>query len=69
MEIDITVWVCPTPGCGNYYASSSAGDLSQLFNVKPNSSEKTFPRSRCPDCRDAGRGEVDRVRAVATVVV
>lgn len=60
MEVDLTVWVCPTNGCGNYYAASSAGDLRTTMNVEPNSSKTTFPRSRCPDCKTRGR-EVDRV--------
>ena len=40
----ITVWVCKN--CGNYFASSNAGDLSEKWNESHG--EPTFKRSRCP---------------------
>jgi hypothetical protein len=56
----ITVWICPTAGCGHYYASSTAGDLHGEFNTN-SKGQPTFPRSRCPDCRRRTHQEVDRV--------
>lgn len=61
------VWVCPTDGCGNYYAASSAGDLA--VKVKPVSAQSgALPgsrglRSACPECPEcAARGlDVDRL--------
>ena len=44
--MNVTVWICPTEGCGNYYASSSAGDLAQAWNIDAKG-QRTFPRSRC----------------------
>jgi hypothetical protein len=41
----ITIWVCKD--CGNYYASSSAGDLRTEFN-KDMKGQPTFARARCP---------------------
>lgn len=57
-ERTVVIWICPD--CGNYYASSSAGDLSTDFNKKLNSGQPTFARSKCPDCP----GEVHRERVV-----
>lgn len=45
----IEVWVCPT--CGNYFGSSSTGDLNQKVATK-SKGEISFPRTRCPDCGD-----------------
>jgi hypothetical protein len=50
-QFPVIVWVCPNTTCGNYYASSSAGDLTQLYNHNLKG-EPTFPRSRCPDCQE-----------------
>jgi hypothetical protein len=47
--MNATVWMCPTPGCGNYFASSTAGDLTQAWNLDQYG-KRTFLRSRCPDC-------------------
>lgn len=54
----VTVWACPTPGCGNYYASSSSGSLEQMatvvgqrgVNFESMPEENHRPRSTCPDC-------------------
>lgn len=52
----VEVWACATINdddslCGNYYASSSAGDLAVNMNTKLNSGEPTHSRARCPDCK------------------
>lgn len=60
MKFEVIIWLCPTPECGNYYASSSRIDLKTAMNTRLNSSKATFPLSRCPDCRDRGI-DVDRV--------
>jgi predicted RNA-binding Zn-ribbon protein involved in translation (DUF1610 family) len=45
----ITVFVCPN--CGNYYGSSSSGDLSQKVATSQ-LGKVLVPRDRCPDCGD-----------------
>ena len=45
-RVKVIVWVCRE--CGNYYASSNAGDLSTLMNTDRATKKPTFPRSRCP---------------------
>lgn len=50
----VTVWICPSFGCGNYFASSSVGDLSTDYNTDAKG-ELTFPRAQCPDCNLHGR--------------
>jgi hypothetical protein len=66
----VTVWICPTPGCFDYYGASSAGNLFK---------ERTYPRAEnvgafrdmhgrdyvctratCPSCRQRGLS-VERV--------
>jgi hypothetical protein len=50
----ITVWVCPTPGCGNFYAASAEQrDLREEWNTDAKGA-RTFPRSQCPDCSRRG---------------
>lgn len=72
----VTVWCCPTPGCHDYFGSSSAGDLRK---------EMTYPRvecateyerihgrryvstrATCPSCRTRGV-DVERVPLSVTV--
>lgn len=55
----VTIWICPTEGCGNYFASSGAGDLTQAWNLDQHG-KRTFKRSRCPACHVRGV-DVDRV--------
>lgn len=74
--MNITVWTCRTPGCCDYFGSSSAGDLRK---------EKTYPRAEsafeyekvhgrryvstratCPSCRMRG---VDAERVPVTVTI
>jgi hypothetical protein len=50
--VQCVVWVCPTEGCGNYFASSSVGDLA-AWNTTA-SGVKRFQRSRCPVCFTRG---------------
>lgn len=79
-SIQITVWVCPTPGCGNYFASSGAPDLSQektgkkVEDVaeweKKTGQRHTHMRSACPDCKALRNGLlVDRKPVTTRVVV
>jgi hypothetical protein len=45
----VEVWACPN--CPNYYAQSSAGDLStQPGAFRPNTNDATRTRATCPDC-------------------
>jgi hypothetical protein len=57
--VNVTLWMCPTEGCGNYFASSHAGDLTEAWNLDQYG-RRTFKRSRCPDCHVRGV-DVDRV--------
>lgn len=55
----VTVWVCPTYGCGNYFGSESAGDLRKAMTRTHGGAE--YPRSRCPLCWLRLAEHVDRV--------
>ncbi len=57
--VQCVVWVCPTEGCGNYFASSSVGDLA-VWNTNAHG-VKRFQRSRCPVCWSTRQEEVHRV--------
>lgn len=68
-------YLCPTPGCGNYYGSSSMVDLSKEValgrpedHVPANNPGRIarHTRAECPDCRARGQ-RVERV-LVATHV-
>lgn len=48
-KFPVTVWLCPN--CGDYFGSSSAGDLSAEWNTSKNGTP-LFPRNRCPACHD-----------------
>jgi hypothetical protein len=62
----IVVYACPTPGCGNYFGSSSSGDMAEVMgqsngNFEPRPESSWFKRVECPDCRQRGK-KVERVR-------
>jgi hypothetical protein len=61
----VIIWTCPTPGCGNYYGSSSARNLATDFNSARD--RESFPRSRCPDCTRRGMA-VERIAVVYSPV-
>lgn len=63
----LCVWVCPNPGCGNYYGASGAGDLSKRLNQDAKGNP-TFARSICPDCREHGH-MVERIPLSIEVTV
>ena len=72
--IQIIVFVCPTEGCGNYYASSifQPGDPA-LTEVQKRRDEEgvksdTHPRVECPACRVRGIN-VNRVPFVVTTLL
>lgn len=82
VKVTVVVHVCPTPGCGNYFGSSSTpvnlaehfnekGDLTHDQTFKPYDDEnnRTFSRARCADCANSGRGEVMRVPKAVTITV
>lgn len=64
----VSVWVCPTPGCENYYAASGAvgTDLHRTLtgdrgmNGEHNPPQRHHTRATCPDCWDRGE-RVERV--------
>jgi hypothetical protein len=64
--VQVAVWVCPTPGCGNWYGSSSAGDLARAETRAPNGGPVTSTRDECPSCRGRGK-RVRRVRHVLAI--
>lgn|SRR5438128_402439 len=51
MQVTMLVW--PTERRGNHYASSSAGDMSLVWNSNLKN-KATFPRAQCPDCCRGG---------------
>lgn len=69
--IEIVAWMCPTPGCGNYYGASDAPDLSTEWtgarglNFEPTPAA-AHTRAQCPDCKARGV-EVERVPVRTTV--
>lgn len=44
-RVEVVVWVCRE--CGNYFAASSAGDLTTKMTKNKNLRTQS-PRSRCP---------------------
>lgn len=59
MKVIVTVYVCPTDGCGDYYGSAMMGDMETVQMDKH--SKPTFPRKRCPQCWTLRKAEVMRV--------
>jgi hypothetical protein len=70
----IIVYVCPTDGCENYYASPEfrpdRTDVSamQFHRSQDGESVPSHTRSSCPDCRVRGK-KVERVPYIVTQVV
>lgn len=54
--MSIVVWICPE--CGDYFGSTSAGDLSQKWNQEDvtagHKGRRTFTRDTCQSCRARG---------------
>lgn len=82
MDIRMEVWICPTVVeedgetfvCGNYFASKNeTANLSERLvgdrglNGERFEEDRHRHRSTCPDCFEAGRGKVERIR-IAVVV-
>lgn len=74
----IKVWMCPTEGCGNYFASSSAGERldeavtgDRGMNGEFNTPDRHHTRATCPDCWDRGeRGvQIERIPVSVEVAV
>lgn len=63
-RITAILWVCDN--CGAYYASSSAGDLSEEWNYHHN--QRTFRRSRCPNAACA-KQDIHRRPVAVTVAL
>lgn len=67
------IWACPTPECGNYYASSGyagqtldkevTGDRGMNGEHTP---EAGHSRAECPDCRARGR-HVERIPVLVDI--
>lgn len=66
----IRIYVCPTPGCGNYYGSKSMTDRPLSEELRQGrvedkemwSTDRILKGSRadCPDCAAHGLGNVER---------
>ena len=71
---EVIVYICPTKGCGNYFASPDFRDdrsdirTPQEHRSQDGSKTKTHARVECPDCRARGK-KVKRVPWVVTEVV
>lgn len=78
--VTISAYVCPTPGCGNYFGSCTMPDLTKEYSGPKTENRHQVPaaqspvgiegvrhtRAACPDCR--GRG-LDVERRLVTVNV
>lgn len=65
-KVNIQVYVCPTPGCGNYYGTKSIEQLNlrdqftgpriedRATHVQSHGTEYRHSRAECPDCRQRG---------------
>lgn len=70
----ITVYACPTEGCGSYFGSSSSpdltkeitGQLGQNFERRPKS--EWHSRARCPACHEKGKN-VERIPVTLNIEV
>lgn len=76
--MEIKLFICPTPDCGNYYGSSSTpADLTQHLSgpkVENRASQQdttgspwTGARSDCPDCRERTGDRITRELVVIEV--
>ena len=71
--MEVTIYVCPTPGCGNYYGSSVASRLEDFpvglrdINFEPKPEEQHRTRATCPDCFKKGT-RVERIPHTVTLV-
>jgi hypothetical protein len=74
--VPVRVYVCPTPGCGNFFGGSDVGDLASEFTgvraedrgdyARKHGSPWRHTRAACPDCRARG-ASVERVSVVVSV--
>lgn len=68
----VKIFVCPTDGCGNYFASSSQETRMQTVvgqkgvNFEPRPASMHHKRQECPDCRSRGK-RVERVEMTLNV--
>ena len=74
-DIGIVIYICPTEGCENYYASttfrtdrSNIEEMQFARNQNTGTSHSTHNRIECPDCRERGMA-VQRVPYIITEVV
>lgn len=75
----ITVYICPTPECGDYYGSNGMGDLSKEFTgpkvedkgklEQETGSPYRHSRAECPTCRTERQIHVERIPITVTVAV
>lgn len=60
----VSLYICPTKGCGNYYGSSGMPDMEQAMTGVRTENRHEYERvhgtpwshnrAECPDCRDRG---------------
>lgn len=73
---EIIVFICPTKGCGNHYASRNfRPDRTDIEAIQHHRSQNdgskvdSHSRIECPDCRVLRSIRVDRIPYVVTQVV
>lgn len=76
----VEVYVCPMPGCPDYFGSTSMPKLEEVMNLKSDMThtasynpakadeDVTHSRSECPTCRRGGK-QVERVRRAVSVTI
>lgn len=78
VPMQVTIYVCPTEGCGNYYGSNTMPPLEECWTGPKTEDRhnvhypgtppgKRHTRAECPDCRTRGRGSVQRVPVTLTI--
>jgi hypothetical protein len=63
----VAVYVCPTPGCPDYYGTGGMPALEERIvgqrgqNFEPRPESQWHSRAECPTCRAGGK-KVERIR-------
>lgn len=73
---EVVVYICPTEGCGNYFAAPDfRQDRADIESMQYHRSQNdgtqvaSHPRVECPDCRLREDRHVNRIPYVVTQVV
>lgn len=67
----VALYVCPNPECGNYFGSSTMGDLEKEIVMAPSHARDAGQirkyRSECPDCKTPRKKRLARLVPVEEV--